>query len=476
FSQGENLAGRTIQGVEFVGLRNVTADELYPLIYSRIGEPLQPENFNNDLKALFGTGYFGNVEMRLRPNANETVDVIFIVEELPRISDIEFLGADELPLQEVKSVLGFVQGDVYSPQKVKEGVALIKARYREDGFFFAEVWYRTGELDPETNQLQITYIIDEGDDIPISRINILGTRHLDAEDILDILEQKEVGFFDEGKFQESLFEEDKLKILAYAKSSGYVDAEIDPRATGYEIRWRNPEKPEDGRVVIITYKLVEGDIRFFGGYSVEHNPNAMNLELNPPEREIDGPEDLSPIYKPETLLGSLEFIDADIGEVFDERRYFQDRGFMQEMYSREGYVYAQIRPEFVNFELTEESLNRFESCLAMESPAGEDDSRCKKHAEYLNLTALREYLEDNPEAEGNVLRHIHFTVSENNLAYIENIILKGMEKTQEYVIRRELLIKEGQLFNSALVNRSREKLINLGYFKEVNLQMRPGSS
>jgi outer membrane protein assembly complex protein YaeT len=66
-------------------------------------------------------------------------------------------------------------------------------------------------------------------------------------------------------------------------------------------------------------------------------------------------------------------------------------------------------------------------------------------------------------------------IRENNLAYIESIIVKGMVKTQENVIRRELLMKEGQLYNSALVNRSRERLINLGYFKEVNLQMRPGS-
>lgn len=43
------------------------------------------------------------------------------------------------------------------------------------------------------------------------------------------------------------------------------------------------------------------------------------------------------------------------------------------------------------------------------------------------------------------------------------------------MVRRELLFKPGDLFNSTLVNRSRERIFNLGYFKEVNFNMRPGS-
>ncbi len=475
-SQPGGYVGKTVEDVQFVGLRNVTADDLYPLLLTQIGQPLSEEAFNQDLKALFNTGNFANVVMRVRLSAADTVIITYEVKELPRISDIKFLGVEELAIPDVKSSLDFREGDVLSVQKVKHGVQLLENKYREEGFFLAEAWFRIGDVNPNTNRVVVSYVVDEGENIPISRINILGTKRLDPEDILNVMDQQESGLLDEGIFQEGTFEEDKFKILAYAKSNGFLDAEIDPRATGYEIRYVSPRRPEEGRVVIVTYKLNEGEISYFGGYSLEHDPRGINEELNPPERNITSKEQLRPIYKPDTLLNAMEFVDDDVGAVFDEGRFFRDRGTLQELYSTQGYVFAQISPVYVNVPLTSENIEKYEACLAYEDPTDPGDIRCQAEAEWLDLEGMREYLVENPEEEGRTLRHVHFVVRENGLAYIENIIIKGYVKTQENVIRRELLVKEGQLFNSALVNRSREKLINLGYFKEVNLQIRPGSA
>lgn len=476
FSQDARLRGKIIDNIRFTGLQNVSADDLEPLLASRRGEALKPENYNRDVQALFDTGYFEDVVMRARLTANDRVELIFVLKELPRVRLIDFHGVDEIPVQDLKTLLTFREGDVYNLQRVKEGMDAIRNKYREEGFFLAEVFYKVGEVS-DANRVVINYIVDEGENIPISRINIIGARQIDPEDLMAILEQKQEGLFEEGGFQESKFEEDKFKILAFAKSRGYLDAEIDPRSTGFEIRYRNPEKPEEGRVVVITYKLNEGEIRYFGGYSLEHERAALNQEYNPPERVITDPEkQLRPIYTPEQLLLGLEFQPDDVGEVFDETKFFRDRALLQEAYSTQGYVFAQIQPLTVNIPLTEETIARYEQCAAVQNPASVAEQRCKREAESLNLDAMRASLEENPSRRGATLRHIHFIVRENGLAYIENIIIKGYSKTQEYVIRRELLVKEGQLFNSALVNRSREKLINLGYFREVNLQMRPGSA
>lgn len=475
-SQPGGYVGKAVEDVQFVGLRNVTADDLYPLLLTQIGQPLSEDAFNQDLKALFNTGNFANVVMRVRLSAADRVIITYEVKELPRISDIKFLGVEELAIPDVKSALDFREGDVLSLQKVKRGVQLLENKYREEGFFLAEAWFRIGDVSPRTNRVVVSYIVDEGENIPISRINVLGTKRLDPENILDVMDQQESGLLDEGIFQESTFEEDKFKILAYAKTNGFLDAEIDPRATGYEIRYASPRRPEEGRVVIVTYKLNEGDISYFGGYSLEHDPRGINEELNPPERTITSKEQLRPIYKPEVLLDTLEFIEDDVGEVFDEGRFFRDRGTLQELYSTQGYVFAQISPVYVNVPLTKENIDKYEACLTLQDPTNPSDIRCKAEAEWLDLKGMRERLLENPDEEGRNLRHVHFVVRENGLAYIENIIIKGYVKTQENVIRRELLVKEGQLFNSALVNRSREKLINLGYFKEVNLQIRPGSA
>ena len=70
---------------------------------------------------------------------------------------------------------------------------------------------------------------------------------------------------------------------------------------------------------------------------------------------------------------------------------------------------------------------------------------------------------------------IEFVIEEGTQAYVDMIIIKGNKKTKDKVIRRELVIKEGDLFDSRKLQLSREKVYNLGFFKQVNIDVRPGS-
>lgn len=475
FGRRTDYDGKNIKEIVFHGLNNSHPEELESIIKLQKYDPLRYDLLNEDLKTLFETGYFSNVVLRLQLNSDDTVTVHFEIWELPRISQIEFLGVDELYPADLQKILGFREGDVFSLQKVKKALPLIKEKYMEEGFFLAEVWYRTGKLNESSNSITVTYVVDEGENIPVSKINIIGTRQLDPDEIRATLEQKESGFLEDGIFREEKFEEDKLKIMAFAKSRGFIEAEIESKNTGYEIYWKNRAHPEEGRVINITYSINEGEKRYYGGYSLDHDPNYINQERNPPERELKSPKDLNPVYPPEFILEYLEFSESNLGEIFDEGKYFRDRGTLQEIYSRQGYVFAQVQPKYINIILDSKTIDSYEKCKNKQQQLSADEKRCKEEAELIDIDGLKKILKDKPDLEGKILRHVHFNIRENGLAYIENIIIKGMIKTHENVIRRELLIKEGQLFNSALVQRSREKIANLGFFKEVNLKSTPGS-
>lgn len=471
YSERKNFVGKKISRIEVVGNHSLSADRVVESLPFSKGDVLEEAMLNQAVKALFQTGDFENVELRAKILPDGTLLITVVVQERPRIKEILLIGEQELYETDLKGILPFREGDVYSPQRAKDAVQKIKDKYRDEGFLLAEIWLQVAE---SPDGVIISYMIDEGQNIPIARINITGTKNVSPGELLDIMDQKEEGFLEDGVFRESKFEEDKFKILAYAKTLGYVDAEIDPAGTGYEIRWRNPKKPADGRVVVVTYKLNEGDIRYFGGYSLDHDPAGINEEFNPRERRKKGKESLNPVFTPEQLLSFLEFDGDNAGAVFDEGRFYRDRNTLQQAYSTHGYVFAQIQPVYTNFALTEENLSRYEACAGAPA-AGEDGKRCSDIGKSINVDRLRGLLKKNPKMRGRTLRHVHFTVRENNLAYIETIIVKGMKKTHENVIRRQILVKEGQLFNSQLVERSREKIFNLGYFKEVNLDMRPGS-
>ncbi|MFQ5673534.1 MAG: outer membrane protein assembly factor BamA [Nitrospinales bacterium] len=60
--------------------------------------------------------------------------------------------------------------------------------------------------------------------------------------------------------------------------------------------------------------------------------------------------------------------------------------------------------------------------------------------------------------------------------FVGQINIKGNEKTWDNVIRREFRLKEGQVFNSDKLKRSRQRINNLGFFSDVKVDTKPGSA
>lgn len=68
---------------------------------------------------------------------------------------------------------------------------------------------------------------------------------------------------------------------------------------------------------------------------------------------------------------------------------------------------------------------------------------------------------------------IIFDVQEGPRVFVERIDIVGNVRTLDKVIRREFRLVEGDAFNTARLRRSRERLQNLGYFKEVEVDNVP---
>lgn len=443
----------------------------------RVDILLTTEMINADIRALFQSGYFFQIDIQGELDGTDGVKILVVVQERPRVKDIDFIGADEVFPSDLREKIPLKENEVITPKKVALSKEVILKKYRDEGFFLAYVRFETDPIDEETNTVRAKFIIDEGEEIPVSKINIFGNSEVDTYELQGILDLKESGIIESGVFKESAFESDKQKIIGFLKSKGYVDAELSNDGTNWEIKWENPKK-KDKRVVIVNFKLTEGDQYFFNGYSTAHDmtlaPSGMPLYLNKENNPPGTPqEEWKPVYEIKHLKGLYEFGDNDIGEVFDESKFQKDRGTINENYSQKGYLFAQVIPRRRIVELSEDSLSRYENCSKRTNP--DAIKECEEEYSRLNITKLRSLYDANKGLRGKKFIHVDFTIRENNLAFVENIIIKGNKKTLDRVIRRELLFKPGDLFNSMLVNRSRERIFNLGYFKEVNFNMRPGS-
>ncbi len=71
---------------------------------------------------------------------------------------------------------------------------------------------------------------------------------------------------------------------------------------------------------------------------------------------------------------------------------------------------------------------------------------------------------------------IAYQVEEGDLYFVEKVVVRGNTKTKDMVIRRELRIRPGERFDGAKIQKSKQRLENLGFFEEVTYDTEPASS
>ncbi|MDO3379560.1 outer membrane protein assembly factor BamA [Geoalkalibacter halelectricus] len=116
----------------------------------------------------------------------------------------------------------------------------------------------------------------------------------------------------------------------------------------------------------------------------------------------------------------LALVQLQTGDVFSRARLREDVFRLNDLYADSGYAYVNVSP----------------------------------------LTRL-----DNQER----LVHLMFDVEQGIQVYIDRIHITGNTKTRDKVIRREMRLNEGELFNATRLKESRRRINNLGFFDEVNV-------
>lgn len=80
-----------------------------------------------------------------------------------------------------------------------------------------------------------------------------------------------------------------------------------------------------------------------------------------------------------------------------------------------------------------------------------------------------------PNRETNTV-DVVFQVREGPRVYVDRIDIVGNTRTLDYVLRRELEVAEGDAYNRVLVDRSKNNIRRLGFFKEVDIEEIPGTA
>jgi outer membrane protein insertion porin family len=89
------------------------------------------------------------------------------------------------------------------------------------------------------------------------------------------------------------------------------------------------------------------------------------------------------------------------------------------------------------------------------------------------------FVEIEPEYRANAETNtvdVTFNIREGQRVYVDRINVVGNTRTLDNVIRREMMLSEGDAFNRTLLERSRNNLRALGFFKDVTVEEARGSA
>ncbi len=414
-SSPSKYEGKIVRKIIFEGLKNVDEEDVEEIMVTTVGYPLKAVEVREDIKNIFALGHFENVNVEI-DDFSDGVKLKVILDERPVVEKIEFKGNDEIVETDLTEAMRLKEGEVYRKDLLENSIKSIKDKYDKEGYYNAYITYKVKDGESDSSVL-IQIIIDEGEEVKVEKLVILGANKIYVKDLMDLIETKEDTLFQDGAFKREVYEEDKKKIIGYYQQEGYLDAQVVDERIEYE--WTNPLEPGE-RCVYIQIKLIEGDRYYFDG------PYGLNF--------AEGKSTVLSDEEVAKLKSSFQL--QKQGELFDNTKFLNDRQSISFLLASRGYIFARVIP---NKTITEREVE-------------EDGVKEKrKHVK------------------------IDFTIDEGKKAFIEQIIIKGNKKTKDKVIRRELAITEGALFNSELMQISREKVYNLGYFKQVDFDVRPGT-
>lgn len=134
----EKEVAAKITGLAVLGNENVAAQEIFAAIFSKVGEIIDKDKVNNDLKAIYALGYFKDVAADFDPYLDGT-RIVYNVEENPTLESIGVQGNTVYSTAEIMNVLGLKTGQVFNFKTFRSGIEGINRKYKQDGYTMARV-------------------------------------------------------------------------------------------------------------------------------------------------------------------------------------------------------------------------------------------------------------------------------------------------------------------------------------------------
>lgn len=300
---------KIIADIQVKGNNRIETDAILRMIHSKIGSVYQSNQLSEDLRAIYGMGYFDDLRVESQSGPNGKI-IIFHVKEKATIRRIKFEGNRHFDDDKLRENLTISTGSILNIYKIRNNIDLIANLYKEDNYHQIKVDYTTKDL--ENNQTDLEFIIDEGERLYITDVIFEGNHTFTDKQLKKEISTSPKGFFywltSSGDLDKATLDQDVARLNAFYHNQGYIRARIgEPQVDILE------------NEIHVTIKIDEGP-RFKVG-------------------KIDVSGDL--IFPKETLLKQLHIGDD---AYFNREKLQQDVIALTDLYADKGYAYADVAP------------------------------------------------------------------------------------------------------------------------------------
>jgi len=171
---------QTIDSIRVIGNRRIPKETVLARLFTHPGDTWDPISIERDFNSLWNTSYFEDLRIE-REDSEKGIILNIFVRERPNIREINYKGLNAVSQSDVldrfkKEKVGLSVESQYDPTKIKRAETVLKDILSEHGHQFATIKTEVKTIPPAS--VQVNFNIKEGPTVKVGQIKFAGNEHL----------------------------------------------------------------------------------------------------------------------------------------------------------------------------------------------------------------------------------------------------------------------------------------------------------
>jgi outer membrane protein insertion porin family len=397
-----------------IGPQAVSEDLIRANIHVKPGDLYIRASVDKDVLNLYSTGYFSNIRVDDKPT-DQGVIITYILEGKLRLTSINFEGNTKFRRAKLLKKISSKINEPVDETKLFDDAQQIEKLYEKSGYTHTTVKYELVNIDREAGLEGVVFNIHESPKVRIVDVYFNGAHAFSQRKLRRVIKTRRHWMFSwitrSGIFKEEQFQDDQETLADFYRRAGYIDFDMKEPIITYPTP----------RTMRIEFVISEGPLYKVGSVNFKGNKIFKTDEI------IQALKKQHEQNRSKAKIG-VHGLEADVGMTFKPDALNHDIQAIEDFYGARGYIDV-------------------------------------RQGSGLKVARI-------PNVETGTM-DLEYQIDEGEKSYIEKILIKGNVKTKDKVIRRELSVSPGDVFDMVQVRLSKERVEGLGFFDKVDTKPEP---